>query len=197
MPDGWELKSADICKITGKHLKVASGEFLIRREFYDGLYEHDLVVAPAMPGDLIYVRETFCIVDDREHGDEVWIDYRATPRYSDEHPAGWENAPKSPEALKWKPSIHMSRWVSRTTLKVTCVRVERVQDISKSDAVAEGFQLPPVDGQDFTIGARTNFRHAWQQIYGDHWHNNGWCWVIDFEVIHQNVDDYIKTLEAA
>lgn len=197
MPQGWDLKDSNLCKITGKHPKSNKWGVMICRNLYDDRYEHDLIVAPCIPGDLIYVRETFCKVDDTEHGEDVWVDYRATPKYSSEHPAGWDCDPDNPYALKWKPSIHMPRELSRITLKVTDVRVERVQDISKEDAIAEGFKLPPAEGQGFAIGARTNFRHAWTQIYGDHWEKNGWCWVIDFDVILKNVDVVIEELEAA
>jgi hypothetical protein len=90
-------------------------------------------------GDLLWVRETWCPVDDGEDGGR-WVDYRATPRYSGEHPAGWENASGYPEALKWRSSIHMPRWASRITLGVERVRVHRVQDITEEDARAEGVE---------------------------------------------------------
>lgn len=90
-------------------------------------------------GDGLYVRETFCIVNDTDTGGDKWIDYRATPRYSSEHPAGWENAPDDPEALKWKPSIHMPRSASRFSLIATADAYrERLQDITEEQAIAEG-----------------------------------------------------------
>jgi len=86
----------------------------------------------------LWVRETFCVVEDGKFDGERWVDYRATPRYAASHPAGWENEPDSPDALKWKPCIHMPRWASRLTLNVTDVRRQRLQDLSKDDAIGEG-----------------------------------------------------------
>jgi hypothetical protein len=199
MPQGWDLKDGNLCKITGKHPKSGKWGVMIRRELYDGRYEHDLVVAPAMPGDLIYVRETFCKVDDTEHGEDVWVDYRATPKYSSEHPAGWDCDPDNPYALKWKPSIHMPRELSRITLKVTSVRVERVQDISLNDCIAEGFRggHGSIPGYMYSATPKEHFSETWKQIYGDHWDNNGWVWVIDFEVIQANVDAVIEKMGVA
>jgi hypothetical protein len=168
---------------------------------YDESYV--LQFAPVEPGDLIYVRETFYQYGrhvmpawpEAEPEDAVFSGEKRVRFVGDELP---ENGHHFGESFwRKRPSIHMPRWASRTTLKVTGVRVERVQDISEDDAIAEGFKLPPVEGQGFAIGARTNFRHAWEQIYGEHWDNNGWCWVVDFEVIKANVDVVIEKMGVA
>jgi hypothetical protein len=96
------------------------------------------------PGDRLWVRETWCQVDDREYGGKLWYDYRATPKYNASHPAGWDNEPEKPEALKWRPSIYMPRAASRITLEITAIRVERLQDLSPEDARAEVISRPPI-----------------------------------------------------
>jgi hypothetical protein len=73
-------------------------------------------------GNRLLVRETFCVVDDREfdgngnvnESGKVWIDYRATPSDSHIAPAGWrqEDDPKD-RWLKWSPAPHMRREHSR------------------------------------------------------------------------------------
>ena len=160
-------------------------------------------------GDLLWVRETW--KEGFTYGGEYpAVFYRATgDGYigSEDYPPSDVSAGKfgvakpgpycsAPHVIKWKPSIHMPRWASRLTLEITNVRVERLQDISKSDAEAEGFKLPPAEGQGFAIGARTNFRHTWQSIY-QNWDANPWVWVIEFKVHHCNVDAFIAQREAA
>ena len=142
-------------------------------------------------GEHLWVRETWCEVDDTDLAGERWVDYRATPKYSVSHPAGWENAPDDPEALKWRPSIHMPRWASRITLEITDVRVERLQDISRNDARAEGVAHQMVSSaalelddlpEDSWVGG---FRWLWQSINGpDSWDANPWVWVIEFRRVH-------------
>ena len=73
-----------------------------------------------VPGDRLWVREAWRLPDGAPKG---WVDYRADD---------------TRDGFKWKPSIHMPRWASRITLEVTDVRVERLQDISEADAMAEG-----------------------------------------------------------
>ncbi len=140
------------------------------------------------PGDRIWVRETFCPVDDTQYGGEKWVDYRATPKFEASHPAGWDCAPNDAEALKWRPSIHMPRWASRILLEITNVRVERLNAISQADAIAEGAppSHPSIDCVSQEYGfpdfSRSWFGQTWQHIYGEEsWDANPWVWVIEFK----------------
>jgi hypothetical protein len=94
---------------------------------------------------------------------------------------------------KWRPSIFMPRWASRITLKVNRVWVERVQDISEKDAIAEGvekisdgfwrcYQFPE---KGFRTSATASFMSLWDSInakrgYG--WDTNPHVWVVEFEI---------------
>lgn len=95
----------------------------------------------------------------------------------------------------WRPSSNMPRWASRITLEITNVRVERLQDISEKDAIAEGvaagrygnegnwqkgFYLP--DSNQPYQTAKDAFCALWQSIYGvDSFYKNPWVWVIEFK----------------
>lgn len=135
-------------------------------------------------GDRLWVRETFCIVHDEQFGEENWIDYRATPKYSDKKPAGWDAEPNDPEALNWSPSIHMPRWASRITLEITDVRVERLQEASDDDFKAEGYPLERA-----LTGGSTDafcwFRHLWDSVSKPdcNFESNPWVWVIEFKKV--------------
>lgn len=95
---------------------------------------------------------------------------------------------------KGRPSIHMPRWASRITLEVTGVRVERLQDISEADAIAEGVspdpfcrqdddasafhRIGPVRGNSFPIA---RYAALWEQINGPgSWDANPWVWAVSF-----------------
>lgn len=90
------------------------------------------------------------------------------------------------------PSIFMPRWASRITLEITNIRVERVQEISRADAVAEGISHEVCDHGHksvCTAGCRPEpeykFRDLWDSInakrgYG--WEKNPYVWVVEFEV---------------
>jgi len=89
---------------------------------------------------------------------------------------------------KTRVSIHMPRWASRLTLKITDVRVERLQDISEADAKAEGApQLWTTGDGDFYEDTRgnhlTGYAGVWEHINGPgSWAANPWVWAVSFEV---------------
>lgn len=113
-------------------------------------------------GDRLWVKETWkCVLGN--------VIYKATPN----------NRIKTD---KYKPSIYMPRWASRINLEITNIRVERLQDITETEAIAEG-----VSGggshPDFWVGA---FADLWDSInakrgYG--WDANPWVWVVEFKRI--------------
>jgi hypothetical protein len=85
--------------------------------------------------------------------------------------------------FRWKPSIHMPKEAARIFLKVTDVRVERLQDITEEDAITEGMSKTLVDGVVF-ISAKGNFHVLWDSLNikrGYSWEANPWVWVIEFE----------------
>ncbi len=155
------------------------------------------------PGDRLWVRETWrhtcdsleearALTEDITSGTAV--DYRAT--YVDElmrnGPMARADAEECCRWETWKPSIHMPRWASRILLEVTDVRVQRLQDISGSDARAEGVERihcygPDCpDGEDGCnargcYGARERFHELWDSINGaGAWGANPWVWALSF-----------------
>lgn len=128
-------------------------------------------------GDQIWVRETWR-VNGNEH--DYAIASKDEVFYKVSEP--WNTEPK------WKPSIFMPRWASRIQLEVEGVRVERLQDISESDAMAEGVQycLVPEHHGCYGNEAICAFSDLWDQINaqrGYSWASNPWVWVIEFDMI--------------
>jgi hypothetical protein len=77
----------------------------------------------------------------------------------------------------------MPRWASRITLDITAIRVERLQDITEADAIAEGCD-PGTQAMDFSrqVSATDVFRKLWESINGpDSWAAPAWVWVIEFK----------------
>jgi hypothetical protein len=121
------------------------------------------------------VREAFTFAGTLDPGILV---YRAD--YPDCVPKHYENVPPA-SALKWRPSIHLARDQSRIDLEVTAVRVERLQSISRGDAMAEGCPFPNMaQGDD----PRQWYRGLWESISGaGSWAENPWVWVVEFQRI--------------
>lgn len=178
----------------------------------DDDFDHNATFSvPCRAGDLIYVRETFAAlghndyqqVSPRNIFDVHEFRYKASERDSIANCADWEV-----RGYHWRPSIHMPRTASRLTLKVTDVRIEKLQDITEDQCWKEGIEH--IDGQfdiyqlsemaktfDGTFeDAKASFACLWDSIYKD-WHQNPYVWVIEFEVIHQNVDQYLQSIKNA
>lgn len=134
------------------------------------------------PGDRLWVKETWGALPHMMGGvQRETLRYRADGEYQNER-GTW----------RWRSSIHMPRWASRITLEITDVRVERLQDISEADAVAEGCNpIRPELVQDGLIvrpgrSAVEEFRLVWEQINGGgSWEKNPWVWVIEFKKLEQ------------
>lgn len=123
------------------------------------------------PGDRLWVREAFRLCAEADS---------TPPRDTDAAYRMWyeADAPHQPGAGKLRPSMFMPRWACRITLVVTGVRVERLQDISRGDAMAEGFPFPNMArGED----PRVWYEDLWCDLNGaDSWRANPWVWVVEF-----------------
>lgn len=183
-------------------------------------------------GDRLWVRETFClessggtgylpdVLPDRPHlnikrEDENGYDDRLIPHYraTDPEPElcyedetdrpGCKACEEGEPHCHWKPSIHMPRWASRLTLEIVSVKVERLNDISIDDAIAEGCEEtseacytcggsgthPYGDccscdgGVNFT-SPKENFAQLWESINGPgSWDSNPFVWAIEFKAV--------------
>ncbi len=137
------------------------------------------------PGTRLWVREAFI----HEPADYCWEASVSIPC----RPATtiYRAAVDDPRGGRWTPSIHMPRNLSRITLEVTGVRVERVAAISESDAIAEGIE-PVAAGYwrlygrdangDMDRSPRVAYRSLWEQINRPgSWDANPWVWVLEFK----------------
>lgn len=127
------------------------------------------------PGDILYVRETWKKAPNGYYYYEDW------------------QRNDIADVTKWKPSIHMPKEAARILLKVTDVRVERLQEITEEGAKKEGaidnrgFIHSPDNEYDSVHTAREHFAEIWDSTikksdidrYG--WDANPWVWVIEFE----------------
>lgn len=143
--------------------------------------------APCQVGDVLYIRETWKKFKKRVgSGKSCGIGEFYGYKTEEDNP----NNPSEFYEGKWSPSIHMPKEAARIFLKVTEVRVERVQDISGYGAEAEGLRIAnnPLFYQctdAFNSIARKEFSELWNSIYND-WDSNPFVWVISFERCERN-----------
>ena len=150
------------------------------------MYPGGIKRPPYQPGDILYVRETWHKYTKRVGSGESchlaeFYGYKASIANSED-----ANEP-------WKPSIHMPKKAARIWLRVTNVKVERLQEITEDGAEAEGaidsrgFILSPDNEYNRIHTAREHFVEIWNSTikgsdldrYG--WDANPWVWVIEFE----------------
>ncbi len=177
--DGRKTVTRRVCKDGGEYT-VPDISFLdCKRRTYavhsyaDKAHTEQLSTAertcPICPGDILYMRETWC-----QPAKDIF----------------WYKADSPVQNINWKPSIHMPREAARLFLRVTDVRVERLQDISDKDLIREG-EAPyiHVDGSFNREATKTSYLGTWNSTikpadrahYG--WDANPWVWVISFERI--------------
>lgn len=165
-------------------------------------------------GDRLWVRESHYLTDD---GDYERVVYAADTDDVRLHLAGVEQLRACHPNIDWskharlRPSIHMPRWASRITLDVSGVKIQRLQDISEEDAIAEGvdplhggwfpygistFMTTIQDGREvpaqYCASARDSFQMLWNHLNGQKkrfsWEANPWVAAYSFTPIFKNID---------
>jgi len=148
-------------------------------------------------GDRLYVREAW-----RPHslGESAWdldVSYpadgaRRTIKDGEFGDKDW-NWPKAADRGNVTP-LHMPRWASRLTLIVTDVRVQRLQEISEAEAVAEGWPGPETD-LGYPISKPLQwFAAIWNSLHGpDAWDANPWVAAVSFTAHRGNIDQMDST----
>jgi hypothetical protein len=199
--DGRKTQTRRVVKLDNAYHECGHHEILEFREQngkWFGLYEYNTVaslVCPyGQPGDRLWVRETYRKTCDNksfgcvQYKSDESIRFMICDQNGEGDPIGTKPH-KEPfqrvdkKGPPWIPSIHMPRWASRITLEITGVRVERLQDISPTDACKEGIfedgnycSEPPLP---YPVAT---FKKLWNSINcPDSWDANPWVWVIEFK----------------
>lgn len=154
--------------------------------------ETAVIKIPYAVGDRLWVRESWS-------GEHVFRNHKPSERqdFAWEGEVHYRNhvhywADGGPEYGDWekpRPSIHMPRYASRITLTVTDVRVQRLRDISETDAKAEGcgMRIGPAPFNNY----RSGFEDLWDSLNADRapWADNPWVVAYTFTVREGNIDD--------
>jgi len=168
--------------------------------------EKEISCPYGQPGNWLWVRETWGVISNSwdESGELCdWLPNRPATAihemrfgrgYYDGHViyaadgpnewAGDDDGGGEPRSA-WHPSIHMPRIASRITLEILSVRVERLNDISEADALAEG-ALTWAQEQETQIKDTSDARQAFMALWGSingpgSWDSNPWLWAVEFK----------------
>lgn len=223
--DDSKTQTRRIAKLTDAgHVKEPGGH----RRWHPGDPNARLACPYGQPGDRLWVREAWRIGAWCEDDEELAIDYLAsapekTPWIEVPESAAFEKywIQSSDDCIEagvatdcngdyhWepgqspcrkRPSIHMPRWASRIMLEITAVRIERLQDISEEDAIAEGIFRLEYGGQiswrDYSLDDEwaevspmlespvDSYRTLWESINGaGSWVANPFVWVVEFKKV--------------
>lgn len=167
--DGRKTQTRRVVKLREPGSAVAESQLYHPHEILFKTAEGPEVVrVPWGPGDLLWVKEAI-------ERDGAWSNYCS------------DGTPTLADAWPWKrdrlPGMFCPRGLSRITLAVTGVRLERLQAIGEEDAWAEGVDHPR-PGDVFTPGraALNAFEDLWDGINGKRapWSSNPWVWVVEF-----------------
>ncbi len=179
------------CTFAGFYSVPLSGAFQCRFQGETTMHTQRL---PYAPGDRLWVREAW----------RASKDYDAyPPREISPWPVHYEadGKPDPRDELgmngRYRHARFMPRWASRLTLIVTDVRVQRLQEISTDDVIAEGVSLPWVQGGTLAMMAqgiaKDGYRSLWNSLHGpDAWDANPWVVALTFTVHRQNIDQMEK-----
>lgn len=170
--------------------------------FEDGSFHHFMDFSRAFPqweplpcpygepGDRLWVRETYFEAKKWRHAPV----FAAAPDFI--YRADYEYREELSSVIgchHWKPSIFMPREASRITLEILSVRVERLNEISETDARAEGIetvQMPTrevmyddyLESGALLARAVSSYATLWDKINGGGaWSTNPWVWVVEFQ----------------
>lgn len=138
------------------------------------------IVPPYRPGDILYVRETWAVNNITQHD----------PEYV--YKADYDCTKKPYEHWKWRPYIHMPKEAARVFLRVTNVRVERLQDMTIEDAAKDfGLEESLIKAVGFAAFASImwdiTIKRKDRALYG--WAANPWVWAIEFDRTNAENDE--------
>lgn len=183
---------------------------------YDTDWNQGRIAPPYQPGDILYVRETFawqpcwdCGMDAEQGGCENEAERRLHDKKKEHGCYMYRASCEDNEYLSadtWHPSIHMKKDIARIWLKVTDVRVERLQEMKPVDVIKEGAYPDCWDclntyeesGSQCCYGTEEQCSQCdgvmmeWEKLWNStikktdldrySWDANPWVWVIEFEL---------------